>query len=71
MTGKHFSIAALLVALGQLLVAIGTKNPAALYASITAILACFLPSLLTWLTPPAAEPKGKAPHPPIPREVEL
>jgi hypothetical protein len=51
MTGVHVSLAALLVAVGQLLTAIGQKNAPALYSSVTAILACFLPSVLTWLTP--------------------
>ncbi len=51
MTGVHVSVAALLVALGQLLTAIGQKNAPAIYSSVTAILACFLPSVLTWLTP--------------------
>jgi|GEM_PF-1375579 hypothetical protein len=51
MTGVHVSVAALLVAVGQLLTAIGQKNAPAFYSSVTAILACFLPSVLTWLTP--------------------
>ena len=51
MTGVHVSVAALLVAAGQLLTAIGQKNAPALYSSVTAILACFLPSVLTWLSP--------------------
>ncbi len=51
MTGVHVSIAALLVAAGQLLTAIGQKNAPAFYASVTAILACFLPSVLAWLKP--------------------
>ena len=51
MKGLHVSVAALLVALGELLTAIGQKNPSAFYASMTAILACFLPSVLTWLSP--------------------
>ena len=51
MTGVHVSVAALLVATGQLLTAIGQKNAVAFYSSVTAILACFLPSVLTWLTP--------------------
>ena len=51
MTGVHVSVAALLVAAGQLLTAIGQKNAPALYSSVTAILACFLPSVLTWPTP--------------------
>ena len=51
MTRVHVSVAALLVALGQLLTAIGQKNASAFYSSVTAILACFLPSVLTWLTP--------------------
>ncbi len=48
---KRASIAALLIAVGQLLTAIGQKNSLAFYSSITAILATFLPSVLTWLTP--------------------
>ncbi len=51
MTGVHVSTAALLVALGELLTAIGQKNAPAFYSSVTAILACFLPSVLSWLTP--------------------
>ncbi len=51
MTGLHFSTAALLVAVGQLLTAIGQKNATAFYASCTAIMTCFLPSVLSWLTP--------------------
>ncbi len=51
MTGVHVSVAAILVAGGQLLTAIGQKNALAFYSSLTAILACFLPSVLTWLTP--------------------
>ena len=47
----HISIAALLIATGQMLTAAGQKNVAAFYAALTAILACFLPSLLDWLTP--------------------
>jgi hypothetical protein len=53
MKALHVSTAALLIAVGELLTAIGQKNSPALYASITAILASFLPSVLTWLTPPA------------------
>ena len=52
MTGVHISIAALLVAIGQLLTAIGQKNAPAFYSSVTAILACFLPSVLSWLEKP-------------------
>jgi hypothetical protein len=51
MTPVHVSIAALLIAVGQLLTAIGQKNAPAFYSSVTAILACFLPSVLIWLTP--------------------
>ncbi len=51
MKGIHVSIAALLISVGQLLTAIGQKNAPALYASITAILACFLPSVMSWMTP--------------------
>ena len=51
MTGLHFSTAALLVAVGQLLTAIGQKNATAFYASCTAIMTCFLPSVLSWLNP--------------------
>jgi hypothetical protein len=51
MTGVHVSVAALLVAVGQLLTAIGQKNALAFYSSVTALLACFLPSVLTWLRP--------------------
>ena len=53
MSAVHISIAALLVAAGQLLTAIGQKNSPAFYAAVTAVLACFLPSVLSWLTPPA------------------
>lgn len=52
MKGLHIASAALLIAVGELLTAIGQKNAPAFYASITAIMACFLPSLLSWLTPP-------------------
>ncbi len=51
MSGLQVSSAALLVAVGQLCIAIGQKNSPAFYSSVTAILACFLPSVLTWLTP--------------------
>ncbi len=51
MNGVHLSYAALLVALGQLLTAIGQKNASAFYSSVTAIMACFLPSVLNWLSP--------------------
>jgi hypothetical protein len=51
MSGLHVSTAALLVAVGQLCIAIGQKNSPAFYSSITAILACFLPSVLSWLAP--------------------
>lgn len=51
MTGLHFSTAAFLVAVGELLTAVGQKNAPAFYSSVTAILACFLPSVLSWLTP--------------------
>jgi hypothetical protein len=51
MNKLHISVAALLVAVGQLLIAIGQRNAAAFYSSVTAIVACFLPSVLTWLTP--------------------
>lgn len=51
MSGFHVSVAALLIAFGQLLTSIGQKNSPAFYASVTAILASFLPSVLSWLTP--------------------
>lgn len=51
MSGVHVSVAALLVAVGELLTAIGQKNATAFYTSVTAILACFLPSVLSWLNP--------------------
>jgi hypothetical protein len=51
MSGIHFSSAALLIAIGQLFMAIGQKNAPAFYSSTTAILACFLPSVLSWLSP--------------------
>ncbi len=51
MTTVHVSILALFAAIGELLTAIGHKNAQAFYASVTAILACFLPSVLSWLTP--------------------
>lgn len=53
MKALYISYAALLVAVGQLLVAIGQKDVEAFYAAVTAILACFLPSVLNWLKPPA------------------
>ena len=53
MTLKGLSMAALLIAVGQLLTAIGQKNAPAFYSSITAILACFLPAVSEWMTPPA------------------
>jgi hypothetical protein len=56
MSGVHVSVAALLVAVGELLTAIGQKNAQAFYTSVTAILACFLPSVLSWLKP--SDPKG-------------
>lgn len=51
MTAAHLSIAALLVAIGQLLTAVGQKNAPAFYAGVTAVLACFLPSITEWFTP--------------------
>ena len=56
MSGLHFSTAALLIAIGQLFVAIGQKNSSAFYSSVTAILACFLPSVLSWLSPTRNQP---------------
>ena len=51
MNSLHFSSAALLIAVGELLTAIGQKNSLAFYSAITAILAAFLPSVLQWLAP--------------------
>ena len=49
------SAAALLAAVGQLAIAISQKNAPAFYAALTAIAACFLPSVLTWLAPSTME----------------
>jgi hypothetical protein len=62
MSGLHVSVAALLVAVGELLTAIGQKNTVAFYSSVTAILACFLPSVLSWLNP--------TPGPDVPSDSE-
>lgn len=60
MKGIYVSYATLLVAIGQILVAIGNKDSEAFYAAATAVLACFLPAVFHWLTPPA---------PPVPPAV--
>jgi len=52
----HVSIAALLIAAGQLMVAIGQRNEPAFYAALTAVWACFLPSVLSWLNTPPQPP---------------
>jgi len=57
----HVSVAALLIAAGQLMVAIGQRNEPAFYASLTAVWACFLPSVFLWLNPPAQPPPPDRP----------
>lgn len=47
----HVSMSVLLVALGQLLVAIGRRNASAVGAGVTAILLAFLPAVTDWFGP--------------------
>jgi hypothetical protein len=61
MSGFHVTTAALLIAVGQLFIAIGQRNSPAFYSSVTAILACFLPSVLTWLSPTPDDPDQPCP----------
>jgi hypothetical protein len=56
----HVSVAALLVASSELMLAIGQRNELAFYAALTAVWVSFLPSVIQWLNNPSAQPPASS-----------
>ena len=53
MKAYHISWLVLCGAVGQLLVGVSNRDAAVVYASITAIVGCLLPSVFAWFHPDA------------------
>jgi hypothetical protein len=63
LTSNPLPWSTLLISVGQLLTAIGQKNGAAFYASVTAVLACLVPAVVTWFKPAPSPPLYADPFP--------